>query len=377
MVKRSTTAAVPGSADGTVRQARRRSSAAPIAPPAKPPASSPKSPRDSPRSEPPGAPSATSLRTTSPIAIEARGTATPELAALRLALRVADLGSVAAAARELNQLSATATAAVRRLEAQLGVRLFTRSSRALRPTPEGAAFLARSREALALIDQALGELHAPLTQVRGVLRLGVSADLGSYVIRPLLDEFLQTHPALQLELTIADRISDLGREPVDAAIRYGVPEQADQIVRPLLADNHAILVASPAYLKRAGTPRRVEDLAEHEGIGLRLASRPGHRWPLLERGQPVTVRLRVRRSVDNGLVARQWAVDGHGIALKSRLDVAADLAAGRLVQVLPQLQSPPYPLQLVLARGTHLSARMRVLGDFLRARLSGGAGGAP
>lgn len=375
MVKRSTTAAVPGSADGTVRQARRRSSAAPIAPPAKPPASSPRSPRDSPRSEPPGAPSATSPRTTSPIAIEARGTPTPELAALRLALRVADLGSVAAAARELNQLSATATAAVRRLEAQLGVRLFTRSSRALRPTPEGAAFLARSREALALIDQALGELHAPLTQVRGVLRLGVSADLGSYVIRPLLDEFLQTHPALQLELTIADRISDLGREPVDAAIRYGVPEQPDQIVRPLLADNHAILVASPAYLKRAGTPRRVEDLAEHEGIGLRLASRPGQRWPLLERGQPVTVRLRVRRSVDNGLVARQWAVDGHGIALKSRLDVAADLAAGRLVQVLPQLQSPPYPLQLVLARGTHLSARMRVLGDFLQGRLAGAAGG--
>lgn len=304
------------------------------------------------------------------------GVPTPEMAALRLALRVADLGSVAAAARELNQLSATATAAVRRLETQLGVRLFTRSSRALRPTPEGEAFLARSREALALIDQAMGELHAPLTQVRGVLRLGVSADLGSHVIRPLLDEFLQAHPALQLELSIADRISDLGREPVDAAIRYGVPEQAGQIVRPLLTDNHAILVASPAYLKRAGTPRRVEDLAQHEGIGLRIASRPGHRWPLLERGKPVTVTLRVRRSVDNGLVARQWAVDGHGIALKSRLDVAADLAAGRLVQVLPQLQSPPYPLQLVLARGTHLSARMRVLGDFLRGRLAGGGGGA-
>ncbi|MBI5256071.1 MAG: LysR family transcriptional regulator [Burkholderiales bacterium] len=292
----------------------------------------------------------------------------PELPALRLALRVADLGGVAAAAREANLLPATATAAIRRLEAQLGVKLFTRSSRALRPTGEGEAFLARSREALALLDQALGELHAPLTQVRGSLRLGVSVDLGTQIIRPLLDEFLRLHPQLQLELSVSDRVSDLAREPIDAAVRYGEPTQPGQIVRNLL-DNHAILVASPAYLRRAGLPRSVEDLAAHEGIGLRIASRPGVQWRLFERGQPVAVRLRQRRSADNGLVARQWALDGHGIALKARLDVAADLAAGRLQQVLPGVQSAPYPLVLVLARGTHLSARMRLLGDFLQARL--------
>jgi len=83
----------------------------------------------------------------------------------------------------------------------------------------------------------------------------------------------------------------------------------------------------------------------------------------------VPVKLRLRRSADNGLIARQWAVAGHGIALKSRIDVAADLAAGRLLQVLPGVISPPYPLLLALARGTHLSARVRMLGDFLQARL--------
>lgn len=309
-------------------------------------------------------------RTAGAPAVAAPAATTPELPALRLALRVADLGSVAAAARELNQLPATATAAVRRLEVQLGGRLFTRSSRALRPTPEGAAFLARSREALALIDQAVGELHAPLTQVRGTLRLGVSVDLGTQLIRPLLDEFMQAHPLLQLELSLGDRISDLAREPVDAAIRYGVPAQLDQITRPLRADNRAILVASPDYLRRSGVPRRIEDLSAHEGIDLRIASRPGSLWRLLDHGRPVSVRLRSRRSVDNGLVARLWAIDGLGIALKAQLDVAADLAAGRLLRVLPQLQSAPYPLQLVLARGTHLSARMRALGDFLQARLA-------
>lgn len=291
-----------------------------------------------------------------------------ELPALRLALRVADLGGVAAAARELNMLPATATAAIRRLEAQLGVRLFARSSRALRPTPEGETFLARSREALGLLDQAMGELHAPLTQVRGLLRLGVSVDLGMQVIRPMLDDFMALHPQLQLELSVNDRVSDLAREPIDAAIRYGAPPVPGQIVRHL-ADNCAILVASPAYLKRAGTPRKLDELAQHEGIGLRIASRPGQVWRLLDQGQPVPVKLRFRRSADNGLIARQWAVDGHGIALKSKLDVAADLAAGRLVQVLPGVVSTPYPLLLALARGTHLSARIRALGDFLQPRL--------
>lgn len=292
-----------------------------------------------------------------------------ELPALRLALRVADLGSVAAAARELDQLPATATAAIRRLEGHLKVKLFARTSRALRTTLEGEQFLGRVREALLLLDHGVGELHAPLTQVRGVLRLGVSTDLGTQVVRPLLNEFLQLHPLIQLEVLVSDRVADLTREPVDAAIRYGEPAQADQIVRHL-ADNSAILVASPDYLQRAGTPLSVADLAAHEGIALRVSGRPGHVWKLLDHGSPVEVRPRIRRVADNGLMTRLWAIDGQGIALKSRLDVAADRAAGRLVQVLPKVESPPYPLVLALARGTHLSARMRVLGDFLKARLA-------
>lgn len=291
-----------------------------------------------------------------------------ELPALRLALRVAELGGVAAAAREQHLLPATSTAAIRRLEQQLGVKLFARSSRALKPTPEGEAFLARSREALGLLDQALAELHAPQTQVRGLLRLGVSVDLGSQLIRPLLDEFMRLHPQLQLELSVSDRVSNLEREPIDAAIRYGEPTQAGQVVRRL-ADNTAILVASPEYLQRAGVPVRAADLAQHEGIGLRIASRLGRHWPLLERGRPVQVQFRIRRTTDNGLLARLWAVDGHGIALKSRIDVAPDLQAGRLVRVLPDVESTPYPLMLALARGSHLGPRVRALGDFLQQRL--------
>lgn len=292
-----------------------------------------------------------------------------ELPALRLALRVADLGSVAAAAREQDLLPATATAAIRRLEGHLKVKLFARSSRALRTTPEGEQFLGRVREALLLLDHGVGELHAPMTQVRGMLRLGVPTDLGTQVLRPLLDEFQQQHPLVQLEVLVSDRVTDLSREPVDAAIRYGQPAQSDLIVRHL-ADNTAILVASPDYLRRAGTPDTVADLSGHDGIALRLSGRSGQVWKLLDRGVPVDIRPRIRRTADNGLMTRLWAVDGHGIALKSRLDVAADLAAGRLVRLLPEVESVPYPLVLALAQGTHLSARMRALGDFLKARLT-------
>lgn len=291
-----------------------------------------------------------------------------ELPSLRLALRVAELGSVAAAAREADLLPATATAAVRRLEGQLGATLFTRNTRALKATVEGAQFLERARHALALLDQGTAELHAPLTQVRGTLRLSVSTDLGLHVLRPMLDEFMLLHPQLQLELRIGDRVSDIGREPVDVAVRYGAPTSGEQIAR-LMAENTAVLVASPAYLERAGTPAEPADLALHQGIVLRLSGRPGHVWTLLRGEHSVDIAPRVRRSADNGLLARLWALDGHGIVLKSRLDVAEDLRTGRLVRVLPGYESPPYPLTMVFARGTHLSARMRALADFLRPRL--------
>lgn len=292
-----------------------------------------------------------------------------ELPALQLALRAAELGSVAAAAREVDMLPATATAAIRRLEAQLGAVLFTRSSRALRATPEGEAFLQRARDALGLLGDGVAELREPLAQVRGLLRLGMPSDLGTRVLRPLLDEFLGLHPALQLELQVSDRLSDLAREPVDAALRYGEPLQPGMIVRRL-ADNARILVASPAYLARAGTPRQADDIAGHEGIALRVAGRPGHAWSVQDGDRTLMLRPRVRRTADNGLVAREWALAGHGIAMKAALDVADDLDAGRLVQVLPHLRSQPYPLVLALAAGTHLSARVRALGDFLLERLA-------
>jgi DNA-binding transcriptional LysR family regulator len=114
----------------------------------------------------------------------------------------------------------------------------------------------------------------------------------------------------------------------------------------------------------------VAELAAHKLIGLRVAGRSWLHWKMFDNGVPVRIAGHVRRSADNGLLARLWALDGHGIVLKSRLDVAHDLAAGRLRQVLPGVSSGPYPLVLALAPGAHLNARTRAFGDFLRDRLA-------
>lgn len=291
-----------------------------------------------------------------------------DLPALRLALRALELGSVAAVARERDMLPATATAAIRRLEAQLGASLFARNNRALRATPEGEAFLERAREAIAALDEGVEALRAPVSEVRGLLRLGVPVDLGTQTLLHLLDDFLALHPHLQLELLVSDRVSNLGQEPVDAAIRYGKPAQPGLIARHL-ADSVRILVASPDYLARAGAPKTVAELEGHACIGLRIGGRPSSIWRLTGAGQTLEWRFRPQRVTDNGMAAHLWAVAGQGIALKSRLDVLEDLRTGRLVHVLPDWHGGSYPLVLALARGAHLSARIRALGDILQMRL--------
>jgi DNA-binding transcriptional LysR family regulator len=186
----------------------------------------------------------------------------------------------------------------------------------------------------------------------------------------MIDAFMMLHPEISVSLHLSDRISDLGREPVDVAIRYGDPSDSD-IVRKL-TNNVRILVASPAYLARRSAPRAIQDLVKHDCILLRLGNRPGNIWSLRQGNQVMKIEVQGRRVSDNGLVTREWAVAGHGIALKSALDVHADLASGKLIRVLPDVCSePPFPLYLAFARGMHLSPRILALGEFLADRLKG------
>jgi DNA-binding transcriptional LysR family regulator len=292
-----------------------------------------------------------------------------DLAALKLFVRADERGSISAAARELGWLPATASAALLRAEEELGGRLFARTTRSLKATPQGQRFLERARLALATLDDAREDFASERESVRGLIRLSAPTDIGEQLVLPALDAFLEGHPAVHLALQLSDEVRDLAREDVDAGIRYGAVTDGNLIARKL-ADSRRILVASPAYIARRGIPRQPDDLASHECLLLKTRSRRPDLWRLARGPQTFEIRAHGRRLADNGALTRRWALAGHGIALKSWIDVCEDVAQGRLARVLPGVIGESYPLTLVMSPGVRLATRMRTLGDWLVERFA-------
>ena len=167
---------------------------------------------------------------------------------LQLFVRAADLGSLSAAARVMDLSPAVASAALKRIEAQLGVRLLARSTRSLRLTAEGQGFLDYARTALSSLDEGRRLLARGQDQVSGVLQLSAPSDFGRNLLLPWLDAFQREHPQLTVRLLLGDRIADLFRQPVDIALRYGEPEDSSLVALPVATDNRRVLVAWAAMV---------------------------------------------------------------------------------------------------------------------------------
>ena len=159
---------------------------------------------------------------------------------LQLFVCTADLGSLSAAARRLDISPAVASAALKRLEQQLQARLFNRSTRSLRLTPEGELFLGNARLALQSLDEGRQQLAGSKVGISGPLQLSAPSDFGRNTLLPWLDEFQQAHPQVQLRLLLGDRVADLFREPVDIALRYGAPEDSSLVALPVAAANRRV-----------------------------------------------------------------------------------------------------------------------------------------
>ncbi|MGP6219051.1 LysR family transcriptional regulator, partial [Pseudomonas paraeruginosa] len=167
---------------------------------------------------------------------------------LQVFVHTSDSGSLSAAARQLDISPAVASAALKRLESELEVRLFARSTRSLRLTPEGDAFLLHARASLRSLEEGRRLLQGGKDQIAGVLQLSAPSDFGRNLLLPWLDEFQARYPRLSLRLLLGDRVADLYRQPVDVAIRYGAPADSSLVALPLAADNRRVLCAAPAYL---------------------------------------------------------------------------------------------------------------------------------
>jgi len=264
---------------------------------------------------------------------------------------------------------AAASATLKRLEAQLGTRLFERSTRAMRLTPQGQILLDYAARAFELLDEGQSQVHADRATLVGTVRVAAPSDLTRNVLLPLLDEFMQAHPGLQLQLSVADRVLDVMRDEVDVAIRYGTLADSRLVARTLAAA-HPICSASPDYLRRHGTPRTPQELAQHNCITFDRGGRRHRAWRFCRDGQWTEVRVDGDRSVDDASLAREWAIAGRGIILKSEIDQRRDLASGALVALLTDWRTEPYPLHALLPSGRFVPNRVRALVDFLVARFS-------
>lgn len=288
---------------------------------------------------------------------------------LALFLRVLDQGSISAAARSLDLSPAMASQRLARLEQALGVRLLHRTTRRLHPTPEGLALAEQGRGLVGDLDTLFGSLQASGEQIRGQLRVTTSATFGRLYLSPLLLEFMDRHPQLQVNVDLNDRVVDLVSEGFDLAVRIGALDDSALVARSL-APNRRVLVASPDYLARRGTPQRPTDLAEHDCLILTGAHGRQDQWTLGDaRGGETTVRVRGRIESNFGELLRDAAVAGRGIASHSTWHVAGDLRTGRLQQVLPDFPLATTAIWAVMPQRRLVPLRVRALVDFLAQRL--------
>ncbi|ALL69650.1 Positive regulator of Tartrate dehydrogenase/decarboxylase/D-malic enzyme (plasmid) [Paraburkholderia caribensis MBA4] len=287
----------------------------------------------------------------------------PNLDDLRVFCTVARKASFSAAADALSVSAAYVSKRVNMLEADLGTRLFHRSTRRVAITEAGERVYAWAEKILDDVDRLVEDVSTTRRVPRGTLRISSSFGFGRHVVAPALARLTERYPQLSVRLDLFDRIVDVAGEGFDLDIRIG-DDIAPHLIAKRLAENHRVLCASPEYLKRHGTPRQLADLGTHQCLAIKERDHPFGIWRLTERGETVSVKVTGPLSTNHGEVAVQWALAARGIVLRSMWDVRALLDSGALVQVLPGVTQPAnvwavYPARLAS------SAKVRVCVDFL------------
>lgn len=274
-------------------------------------------------------------------------------------------GSLSAAARTLGLSVAVVSKELARLEERLGTLLLQRTTRSLTLTPEGELFHRRCATILADVDDAEDQA-ARGARLEGPLRITTTAAFGRRTLAPLLADFRDLHPGVEIGLILSDRVLDLVQENIDVAIRFGVLPDSRLVARRLAA-SHRVVCCSPDYLARRGAPSHPDALVGHDCLTIGIQQ--PQEWVLNgpEGGSRAVVHARL--SANDGEAVHVWAAAGHGLMLKSIWDVADDLRAGRLVRVLPEWRSPDNAVHAVFQTNRLMARRTRALVDFLAERL--------
>ncbi len=278
---------------------------------------------------------------------------------------VAARGSLTAAANAEGVAPAVIGRRIDALEERLGVKLLVRTTRKITLTHEGSAFLEDCQRLLADLANAEASVSAGGVKASGYLRVTAPAGFGRRHVAPLVPRFIEQHPDVNVSLNLSDRVVDIVNESYDCAVRVGdLPDSSLISVR--LADNRRMCVATPAYLKRAGTPKHPNELLRHECLTLSSDASQTRGWAFVVDGAVTHLRPSGRLDCSDGQVLHDWCVAGLGIAWRSTWEVEQEVGSGQLVSVLDDFAAPPNGIYAVFPQRKHLPLRVRLWIDFLK-----------
>ena len=286
---------------------------------------------------------------------------------LQVLLKVAELNSITAAAKQLDMSSSAASVALKRIEQALGAQLFVRTTRQLRLTSEGERYLPLCQQALALLQQGQRLIHEEQYTISGEVRIAVSSEMGRNLMRVLLSKLMRRHREVTLRLHVSDSRADFYRDGVDVALRAVTQEAAKDLnlYGFKISNIPHVLCASPHYLTQHGEPLTPADLPQHNALLYKLYDVVHDRWELYHNNQQYKIKMNSDRAVNDGDIVRRWCQDGEGIAKKSAIDVGPDLLAGSLHRLMPQYTFALTQMWLVLPSRQFISPAIRLIRDEL------------
>ena len=289
---------------------------------------------------------------------------------MQVFLRVVEAGSFSEAARLLRMTPSTVSKMIARIEARLAVRLIERSTRRLSLTNEGQIYYERSLALLSELEDVERTLAQGSSTAGGTVRVNASVGLGILGLEPLLPAFWQAHPKIVVDLSLSDEIVDLYLDRTDVAFRIGALQNSSMTARRI-GVAHRKIVASPDYLARHGTPSSIEDLARHNCLGFNFR-RAASVWPSKDSVRTGDRAVLGSLLANNGETVRRLALSGVGLARLAEFHARAELASGRLVEVLlDDFEGDEEEVNAVYLGGANLPYRVRAFLDFVTPRLKG------
>jgi DNA-binding transcriptional LysR family regulator len=285
-----------------------------------------------------------------------------KLRAMRTFVAIADSGSLTAASRVLQSSLPAVVRQLAALEAELGARLFQRTTRRIALTDSGRRYLERCRDVDTLVAEAEAEVRAEQTEPRGTLTLTAPVLFGTRHIAQGVSAFVQRYPEVSIDFQLLDRVVNLVEEGIDVGVRIGELADSSLIARPV-STMRRLTVAAPSYLAQHGRPEHPKDLLAHNCIG--FSGRGSAPWTFNVNGKPVAFSVKGNLHVNQAAVAAQACAAGLGVGTFFAYQVARELATGALQVLLASYESSPRPIHVVYPEARLLPARTRIFIDFI------------